>query len=248
MKQNLIPLSDLNLTDRFLFDEVMEDPQAHQDALSIIFGHTIPLLTQNETEKELRVSPYIRSIRMDVCSMDEDKSIYNTEMQKKRQTDCYTFNYKCEEQPECGLNDGATKIFLNTRGTNPEEVSPELVEFLHYLENTTSQVAEHSTSDRIKRIHQRVQKVKSNEEIGVKYMQAWEEKYYEREEGREEGSKFKLLEQLTKKLRKNKTPETIADELEEDEDTIQHLCAVAKNFAPDYDLEQIYNAIYKKDN
>lgn len=298
MKQNLIPLSDLNLTDRFLFDEVMEDPQAHQDALSIIFGHTIPLLTQNETEKELRVSPAIRSIRMDVCSMDENKSIYNTEMQKKRQTDLakrsryyqamidtsllepgipnynilnrsfiiiitpfdpfglrlyrYTFNYKCEERPECELNDGATKIFLNTRGMNPEEVSSELVEFLHYLENTTNQVAEHSTSDRIKRIHQRVQKVKSNEEIGVKYMQAWEEKYYEREEGREEGraegSKFKLLEQIIKKLRKDKTPKTIADELEEDEDTIQHLCAVAKNFAPGYDLEQIYNAIYKKEN
>ena len=88
----------------------------------------------------------------------------------------------------------------------------------------------------------------SNEEIGVKYMQAWDEKYYEREEGREEGSKFKLLEQLTKKLRKDKTPETIAEELEEDEDTIRHLCAVAKNFAPDYNLEQIYNAIYKKDN
>ena len=293
MKQNLIPLSDLNLTDRFLFDEVMEDPQAHQDALSIIFGHTVPLLTQNETEKELRVSPAIRSIRMDVCSMDEDKSIYNTEMQKKRQTDLakrsryyqamidtsllepgipnynilnrsfiiiitpfdpfglglyrYTFNYKCEERPECGLNDDATKIFLNTRGTNPEEVSPELVEFLHYLENTTNQVAEHSTSDRIKRIHQRVQKVKSNEEIGVKYMQAWEEKYYEREEGREEGSKFKLLEQITKKLRKDKTPETIADELEEDLDTIRHLCNVAKTFSPDYDLEQIYNAIYRNE-
>lgn len=79
-------------------------------------------------------------------------------------------------------------------------------------------------------------------------MQAWEEKYYERVEGREEGSKFKLLEQLTKKLRKDKTPETIAEELEEDVDTIRHLCAVAKNFAPDYNLEQIYNAIYKKDN
>jgi len=102
-------------------------------------------------------------------------------------------------------------------------------------------------------------------------MQAWEEKVKEREdgreeglkeglkvgisrtkrvlvEGREEGSKFKLLEQLTKKLRKDKTPEIIAEELEEDEDTIRHLCAVAKNFAPDYNLEQIYNAIYKKDN
>ena len=126
----------MNLTDRFLFDKVMEDPQAHQDALSIIFGHTVPLLT----------------------------------------------------------------------------------EFLHYLENTINQMVEHSTSDRIKRIHQRVQSVKSNEEIGVKYVQAWEEKYYEREEG----SKFKLLELIIKKLRKDKTP--------------------------DYNLEQIYNTIYKKEN
>lgn len=66
MRHNLIPLSDLNLTDRFLFDEVMEDSQAHQDALSIIFGHPVPLLGKNETEKELRVSPAIRSVRMDV--------------------------------------------------------------------------------------------------------------------------------------------------------------------------------------
>ena len=78
-------------------------------------------------------------------------------------------------------------------------------------------------------------------------MQAWEEKYYEREEGREEGTKFKLLEQITKKLRKDKTPETIADELEEDLDTIRHLCNVAKTFSPDYDLEQIYNAIYRNE-
>ena len=43
LKHNLIPFGDLNLTDRFLFDEVMEDPQTHQDALSIIFGHPVPL-------------------------------------------------------------------------------------------------------------------------------------------------------------------------------------------------------------
>ena len=40
-----VPLKDLNLTDRFLFDEVMEDPQTHRDVLSIIFGREIPLLT-----------------------------------------------------------------------------------------------------------------------------------------------------------------------------------------------------------
>ncbi len=41
MKHNLILLNDLNLTDCFLFAEVMEDPKVHQDALSIIFGHPV---------------------------------------------------------------------------------------------------------------------------------------------------------------------------------------------------------------
>ena len=50
MKHNLIPFGDLNLTDRFLFDEVMEDPQTHQDALSIIFGHPVPLLDRHRDQ------------------------------------------------------------------------------------------------------------------------------------------------------------------------------------------------------
>ena len=86
-REKRVPLKELNLTDRFLFDEVMEDPQTHQEALSIIFGKEIPLLYQNETEKELRVSPLLRSIRMDVISVDEEQNVYNTEMQNKRKTD-----------------------------------------------------------------------------------------------------------------------------------------------------------------
>ena len=75
-KQNMIPLQELNLTSRFLFDEVLEDPKVHQDMLEIIFQREIPLLEKNETEKELRVSPLLRSIRMDVfiirkCSRKE---------------------------------------------------------------------------------------------------------------------------------------------------------------------------------
>ncbi len=85
--KDLIPLKELNLTNRFLFDEVLEDPQTHQDILSIIFGRDIPLLEQNETEKELRVSPHLRAVRMDVYAMDEEKSVYNTEMQQKKRTD-----------------------------------------------------------------------------------------------------------------------------------------------------------------
>ena len=65
-QQNMIPLQELNLTSRFLFEEVLEDPRTHQDILEIIFQKEIPLLEKNETEKELRVSPLLRSIRMDV--------------------------------------------------------------------------------------------------------------------------------------------------------------------------------------
>ena len=66
---------NLNLTDRFLFDEVMEDKQTHRDVLEIIFQREIPLLEENGTEKELRVSPLSRSIRMDVFAMDEEDTL-----------------------------------------------------------------------------------------------------------------------------------------------------------------------------
>ena len=137
----------------------------------------------------------------------------------------------CEEEPGCVLEDGATRIFLNTRGTNDDEVSEELAEFLHYVEHTTDEVAEHAGSERIRRIHDRVRKVRNSEEVGVKYMQAWEEKYYEKEEARKEGlqeglqngARNKLKDQVKKKLEKGKTVEEIADALEETEEMIQEL-------------------------
>lgn len=103
---------------------------------------------------------------------------------------------------------------FNTKGKNDDEVPKELAEFLHYVENITDEVAQQSESEKIRHIHERVCEVKRSEEIGVKYMQAWEEKYYEREEGREEGIREKLKELVGKKLKKGKTAEEIADMLE----------------------------------
>ena len=268
-KLNIVPLKDLNLTNRFLFDEVMEDRQTHRDVLEIIFQREIPFLEENETEKELRVSPLSRSIRMDVFAMDEEDKVYNTEMQQKKRSDLakrsryyqsmidtsllepgipsynllkdsyiimimpfdlfrygkyqYTFRSVCCEVPEYSLEDGATRIFLNTRGTNPQEVSKELVEFLRYLEHTTDEEAGKTDSRRIQRIHSRVRKVKNSEEIGVKYMQAWEEKYYEREEAKAEGKAEQLKDIIKKKLAKNQTPEKIAEALETSEEIIRAL-------------------------
>lgn len=157
----------------------------------------------------------------------------------------YTFEPRCKEVPELILKDGTMRIFLNTRGENDREVRKELRDFLHYLENTTDDVAGASGSERIKRIHDRVCKVKLNEKVGVRYMQAWEEKYYEREEGREEGRNCKLVEQVCKKLRKHCTVPEIADMLEEQESTIQSIYDVAETFAPDYDVDKIMEIMYK---
>jgi len=53
--------------------------------------------------------------------------------------------------------------------------------------NTTDAVSRECKSERIKEIHKRISAIKSNEEIGVKYMQAWEEKLLDRQEARREG-------------------------------------------------------------
>ena len=99
----------------------------------------------------------------------------------------YTFRMRCEEQPDLYLEDGIGRIFLNTRETNDGEVNPELAELLHYMENSTDETAEMCRSEKVRELHRRVSEVKASEEFGVKYMQAWEEKIYERMEGKEEG-------------------------------------------------------------
>ena len=81
---------------------------------------------------------------------------------------CYTFKGNCLEAPECFINDGATRIFLNTRGTNDDEVSKELRDFLHYCENTDDASAEASGSGRIRKIHEHVKEIRASEEMGGK--------------------------------------------------------------------------------
>lgn len=69
------------------------------------------------------------------------------------------------------------RIFLNTKGTNEDEVSPELVDSLHYVETMDEKLAAVPGNVHVRKIHECVNRVKSSEEIGVKYMQAWEKNY-----------------------------------------------------------------------
>ena len=105
---------------------------------------------------------------------------------------------------------------------NSEDTSPELKELLYYMEHTTEEIS--CSTSRLQEIKNHVNIVKSSEEIGVKYMQEWEEKILEkrkaRAEGRAEGETFRLIK---KKIQKSKSFIQIADELEEEPDNIQSL-------------------------
>ena len=295
MEKNVVKkLEDLNLINRFLFDEVMEDRESYQATVSILLGEDIQLLDEPETEKELRVSPELREIRLDVVSMDKGGKLYYTEMQQKNtknlrrrsryyqaQLDVsllapgskdfnllsdsclilvspfdiferglyrYTFENICKECPDLKLEDGASRVFINTKGKNKCSFSQEFLDFMEYITNTTDEAAERTKSQKIKRIHEQVKRIKLSEKMGVKYMQLWEEKAYIREEGYEEGyeegDKKRLIHTICKKLRKGKALEQIADEVEESLDLVRGICLVAQKEAPDYDCDKIYEILY----
>jgi predicted transposase/invertase (TIGR01784 family) len=99
---------------------------------------------------------------------------------------CYTFENQCLEVPGLEIKDDATWIFLNTHGTNDDEVSPELVQLLHYFEHTNDE--DGSVQDeRILELQKNVKSVQENAEVGVRYMQLWEEMAMSRQDGYDEG-------------------------------------------------------------
>ena len=296
MEKNVVTrLEDLNLINRFLFDEVMEDRESYQATVSILLGEDIELMDGPETEKELRVSPELREIRLDVVSMDRSGKLYYTEMQQKdtknlrrrsryyqAQLDVsllepgskdfnllndsclilvapfdiferglyrYTFATFCKECPDLKLEDGATRVFINTRGKNKWVFSQEFLDFMEYLTNTTDEVAEKTESCRIKRIHEQVKRIRLSEKMGVKYMQLWEEKAYIREEGLEqglaEGRDKHLINIICKKLAKAKSLDQIADEVEESLELVEKICLAAQKEAPAYDCNKIYMRLHK---
>ena len=67
----------------------------------------------------------------------------------------------------------------------------------------------------------------------------------EAEQSARRGELTTLIKQCIKKLQKGTSVEDIADMLEEDFSVIQCICNIADNYAPDYDVEKIYEEIEK---
>lgn len=222
----------MNLLDRFLFAEVMEDNETLENVLEIIQRYPVPLEDKAQAEKELRRTPRNKRVFFDVYGEDIRNAVYDVEAQKENTHDFpkrtryyngmvdlnmlrpgedynklkdvyiimimpfdlfgegryrYTFHMTCDEIPGLKLGDRVTRIFLNTQGRIKDGVSEELIQMLKYFENTTKETADESQSEKIRQLEKRVEETKANEEVGIRFMNAFEEKMRERQEGREEG-------------------------------------------------------------
>ncbi|MBQ8147291.1 MAG: Rpn family recombination-promoting nuclease/putative transposase, partial [Lachnospiraceae bacterium] len=94
----------------------------------------------------------------------------------------YTVKNQCVEDSTVEYEDGAIKIFLNTKG-NALNTSQELQKMLKYIE---SSVAENVTDENIQAIHNYVKEVKKDKEVEVQYMKSWEVEQLIREEAQAE--------------------------------------------------------------
>ena len=147
----------------------------------------------------------------------------------------YTVRSRCVEEPDMPYDDGAFTMFLYTKGQKGIP-SLELQQFLTYFEHTT---IDNACNRDLQELHRMVSIVRTDEEVELAYMKIYEREEMIREEGygrgltqgltqglaqgRSEGSVLHLLQMIIKKISKGKNMETIAEELEEDRETIERL-------------------------
>ncbi len=95
----------------------------------------------------------------------------------------YTVCNRCMEDPDIPYNDGMKKIYLYTKGS-VGNTSQRLREMLQYIENS---VVDNVTNEELATIHEYVNEVKHDKEVGIQYMKSWEHDAMMRAEGRAEG-------------------------------------------------------------
>lgn len=94
----------------------------------------------------------------------------------------YTFENLCMENKDLELRDGATKIFLNTKGTIGD-ITDTIKAFLRYVDGVVTD------NSLVQEIEEEIQKVKLEEGERVNYMTFAMKMMEERKEGRREGRK-----------------------------------------------------------
>lgn len=154
----------------------------------------------------------------------------------------YTFTEQCEEIPGLHLDDGTKKLFLNMSSKNGR---PELVSLLQYMKKTTLDNPDILVKDqRIEMLDEIVNEVRQSEEWEAVKMSILEIGLEKGEAiGTQKGEKKKLIQMICKKVKKNKSLEVIAEELEEDLTVIEPIYRVVVKYGTDSDMEKLYESV-----
>lgn len=112
-----------------------------------------------------------------VCDFDPfDQELY-----------CYTFRSECQEDLSVKLQDGSVTIFLSTAGKNSKDVPSELVKFLKFIASDLEGSKANFEDSYVEQLQNSVNKIKSDREMGERYMIFEEMLREERQEGLEAG-------------------------------------------------------------
>ena len=94
------------------------------------------------------------------------------------------------------LGDGSCTIFLSTRGENEEEVPPELVRFLKFVTADLKESEEDFQDRLVSQCQKTIRDIKTDREMGERYMTLEELLKDEKQEGRLEATRENILELL----------------------------------------------------
>lgn len=195
---------ELNLSDAYLFAAALEDTETCRLTLELLLGKEIGSVTVH-AEHTILFSRDYRSIRLDIYVQDEEKGLYNVEMQAENNGNLpRRSRYHQSEMDVSSLKPG----------TDFNDLNPKYVIFICcfdpfggdlYRYTFTNRCAENGQElydHTIRHIHRRVTAVKQNQEWEQKYMLFDEllQKEYTQglQKGHNEGIQTMIL--LTQKL------------------------------------------------
>ncbi len=181
---------------------ILNNPDYHGSRLDAyirdIFGNVYNVEVQNTDTKDLeyRIRFYLslidresmpsgeydynklpKAILIMVCGFDYfKKGLYR-----------YTFKNRCLEDDSLFLNDGVTKIFLNTKGTEPKGVSQETINLLKYFSSSFTSTADELGDPFVKKLDNLISAIKNNAKNEGEFMRLEERIYRSNKENLEKG-------------------------------------------------------------
>lgn len=154
----------------------------------------------------------------------------------------YTVKNKCIEEPEMEYEDGASTLFLYTKGKKGV-LNESLKQMLRYMEESTY---ENAVNDDLKEVHKMVEIVKIDPETTISCVRLMEKLDRSQKKGETKGNLQKLVTQVCKKRKLGQSLEKIAEDLVEEVSVIKPIYKTAEKFAPEYDAKLVFEQILRE--